>query len=58
MTFHENFHLANGHVRIVATLVSASGGFAGSQASVVFTGIVTPATNGFGSYHGTWQPGS
>jgi hypothetical protein len=56
MAFHETFHLAKGHIRIVATVVSASGDFRGARATVVFVGTVTPATNGFGWYHGTWQP--
>ncbi|MDX6285028.1 MAG: hypothetical protein QOG53_513 [Frankiales bacterium] len=59
MTFHETVHVdGNTHaLRIVAELVSGTGGFANSHAHVVFTGRITSATNGFGTYNGTWTPG-
>jgi hypothetical protein len=44
-------------LRIVADLVSGTGGFARARAHVVFTGIITLATNGYGTYSGTWSPG-
>jgi hypothetical protein len=55
MTFHERFALANGHIRIKARIVGATGGYAGATGHVIFVGTVTPATNGFGSYHGRWR---
>jgi hypothetical protein len=55
MTFYETFSLANGHIRIDTRIVGSTGQFAGSSGRVVFTGTVTPATNGFGTYHGRWH---
>jgi hypothetical protein len=55
MTFHERFVLAKGRLRIKAKIVEATGGFAGATGHVIFVGTVTPATNGFGTYHGRWH---
>lgn len=58
LLFHETFRVASGRIRIVAKIVSGSGGFAGSTGTVVFSGTITPATNGFGTYEGHWSPGA
>ena len=57
MTFHELVHVdgQTHKLYIVAHKVSGSGAFKDAKVDLVFVGTITPATNGFGRYSGTFS---
>lgn len=56
MRFTETYVLDDaGHIRIEASLVDATGEFAGSRATLAFAGTEYGAATGNGTYSGTWR---